>query len=110
MSANSNYQISRVVVAMTVPAMCYELSRIIPAGLNGDTRTVVRWFVIFGLTAAVGVVSFVVMIYAKSILSQTRNNEAEILAQAAADMAREKQAAAAKDPARTPDPSPTSRR
>jgi hypothetical protein len=100
MSRSFRYLLARVIVLLTIPIMLWCLGKIVPAGMNGNSHTVVRWFSIFAVTAAVGIVGFVVMTYTKARLDDAPNSEAEILARAAADMEREKQAArTAKDPA-----------
>jgi hypothetical protein len=106
MSVQLRYQLSRIIVLLTVPSMLYCLSKMIPAGISGDTPKVVRWFGIFSLTAVAGVIGFVVMQYTKARQDAASNDETEILARTMADLAREKKAAAdpAKGPASTPGP------
>lgn len=103
MSRQSRYLLTRVIVLLTIPVMLWCLGKVIPAGLNGDTHTVVRWFIVFSTAAVLGGISFVLMIFTKVRLDTETVSEAEILARAAADLAREKQAAqTAKDPAASP--------
>lgn len=93
MSAAAKYHVSRVIVALTVPVMCYALSKMIPAGLNGNTSVVWHWFAVFAVIAVSGVTAFVIMSYNKSLISDAggKASEAEILAAAEADLTRRRQ-------------------
>jgi uncharacterized membrane protein len=96
MSTTMKYQVSRVLVAVSVPVICYCLAQMIPAGLAGNSGEAKRWFTIVIIAAAIGMISLLVMRYSKSLLDAADSEpvrEVEILSAAAAEMARQKQAA-----------------
>jgi predicted MFS family arabinose efflux permease len=95
MSTSVKYRLSSAVVAITVPVMCYALSQIIPAGLSGNTAKVKGWYALFGVVAVVGIGSFIGMRYWKVRLEnpEAGTSEAEILSNAAIELARKNQSA-----------------
>jgi hypothetical protein len=68
----------------------------IPAGIAGNTSETKRWFAISAAIIILGVISFIIMTYAKTKLENPITSEAEILSAAVTDISRQRTAAPAK--------------
>jgi hypothetical protein len=94
MSPQTKYRISKIIVAVTVPLMCYAFSQMIPAGLNGDTPEVKKWFAASMITVIIGIVAYMYATYYGAKQSGPDGSSSmNVLNAAAAQIARSKKAA-----------------
>jgi hypothetical protein len=94
MSPQTKYRISKIIVAATVPLMCYAFSQMIPAGLSGDTPEVKKWFAVSMITVIIGIVAYMYATYYGAKKSDSdESNSMNVLNVAAKQIARPKQAA-----------------
>ena len=66
MSPLFRYRLSQVIVAVTVPLMCYVFSQMIPAGLSGDTAVAKKWFAASMVTVIAGSTAYLFAAYYRS--------------------------------------------
>jgi hypothetical protein len=63
MSLQTKYRISKIIVAITVPLMCYAFAQMLPAGLSGDTPEVKKWFAVSMVIVIIGIVAYMYATY-----------------------------------------------